>query len=98
MSSPRCCDRSCAFLHNPLATVGHRWIVCWNSYMSLDQLRDLLDRHVRPDGSTAIDGVRICRADHAVRPETAMSGTVLAIIAHGDKRLALGDRIVACRA
>jgi AraC-like DNA-binding protein len=66
--------------------------------MSLDQLRDLLDRHVRPDGTTAIDGVRICRADHAVGPKTAMSGTVLAIIAQGDKRLALGDRVMECRA
>jgi AraC-like DNA-binding protein len=61
--------------------------------MSLDQLRDLLDRHVRPDGTTAIDGIRICRANHAVAPETAMSGTALAIIAQGDKRLALGDRV-----
>jgi hypothetical protein len=26
--------------------------------MSLDQLRDLLDRHVRPDGTTAIDDLR----------------------------------------
>ncbi|MCI2423912.1 AraC family transcriptional regulator [Saccharopolyspora sp. K220] len=61
--------------------------------MSLDSLRELLERHVRPDGTTAIDGVRICGADHAVAPETAMSGTVLAIIAQGDKRLALGDRV-----
>jgi hypothetical protein len=51
--------------------------------MSLDQLRHLLDPHARPDGTTAIDGVRICRADHAVGPETAMSGTVLATIAQG---------------
>jgi AraC-like DNA-binding protein len=61
--------------------------------MSLDELRELLDRHVRPDLSTAIDGVRICKADDAVSPESAMSGTVLAVVAQGVKRLALGDRV-----
>jgi AraC-like DNA-binding protein len=61
--------------------------------MSLDELRDLLERHVRPDLTTAIDGVRICKADHAVSPESSMSGTVLAVIAQGSKRLALGDRV-----
>jgi hypothetical protein len=30
MSPPRRCDRTRAFLHNPLASDGHRWIVCWN--------------------------------------------------------------------
>lgn len=61
--------------------------------MSLGELRDLLERHVRPDLATAIDDVRICKADHAVPPESAMSGTVLAVIAQGRKRLALGDRV-----
>jgi AraC-like DNA-binding protein len=61
--------------------------------MSLDELCDLLERHVRPDLATAIDGVRICRADHAGSPVSSMSGTVLAVIARGGKRLALGDRV-----
>jgi AraC-like DNA-binding protein len=61
--------------------------------MSLGELRELLERHVRPDLTTAIDGVRICKADHAVPPESSMSGTVLAVIARGGKRLALGDRV-----
>ena len=43
--------------------------------------------------TTAIDGVRICKTDHAVSPESSMSGTVLAVIAQGGKRLALGDRV-----
>lgn len=61
--------------------------------MYVDELRELLERHVRPGLATAIDGVRICKADHAVSPESAMSGTVLAVIAQGRKRLALGDRV-----
>jgi AraC-like DNA-binding protein len=60
--------------------------------MSLDEFCELLDRHARPDLSTAIDGVRICKADHTAEPESSMSGTVLAVIAQGGKRLALGDR------
>jgi hypothetical protein len=60
--------------------------------MSVDELRGLLERHARPDLATAIDGVRICRSDHPALPETSMSGTVLAVIAQGGKRLALGER------
>jgi AraC-like DNA-binding protein len=60
--------------------------------VSLDELRALLDRHARHDLATAIDGVRICKVDHAAAPESSMSGTVLAVIAQGGKRLALGDR------
>jgi hypothetical protein len=40
-----------------------------------------------------MDGVRICKTDHTVSPESSMSGTVLAVIAQGGKRLALGDRV-----
>jgi AraC-like DNA-binding protein len=61
--------------------------------MSLDELRELLERHAGPDLATAIDGVRICKADHAAAPVSSMSGTVLAVIARGGKRLALGDKV-----
>jgi AraC-like DNA-binding protein len=66
--------------------------------MPLDELRELLERHVRPDLTTAIDGVRICRVDHTAAPEPAMSGTVLAVVAQGHKCLALGDHIYHYRA
>nr|MDT0659924.1 AraC family transcriptional regulator [Micromonospora sp. DSM 115978] len=60
--------------------------------MSLDELRTLLARHARPDGTTGIDGVLIGRAERAYESSTSMSGTVLALIAQGAKTLALGDR------
>jgi hypothetical protein len=63
-----------------------------NREVSLNELRALLDKHARPDLATAIDGVRICKVDYAAAPESSMSGTVLAVIAQGSKRLALGDR------
>jgi AraC-like DNA-binding protein len=59
----------------------------------LDELGELLNRHGRPDLTTAIDGVQICKFDHAVSPEPSISGTVLAVIAHGGKRLAVGERV-----
>jgi AraC-like DNA-binding protein len=61
--------------------------------VSLDELRELLTRHTRPDARTAVDGVRVCRVEQASAPQTSMSGTVLAVIADGRKRLALGDRV-----
>ena len=66
--------------------------------MPLDELRDLLSRHARPDGTTAVDGVLIGRAERAHQPSTSMSGTVLALIAQGAKTLALGDRVYEYRA
>jgi AraC-like DNA-binding protein len=59
----------------------------------LDELRALLARHARADGTTAIDGVLIGKAERAYQPSASMSGTVLALIAQGAKTLALGDRV-----
>ena len=64
----------------------------------LGELRDLLARHARADGTTAIDRVLIGRAEHAFRSSASMSGTVLALIAQGAKTVALGDRVYEYRA
>ncbi|MDX3235097.1 AraC family transcriptional regulator [Streptomyces sp. ME03-5709C] len=61
--------------------------------MSFEELRTLLARHARPDASTDIDGVLISKVERRDPPAPAMSGTVLAVIAQGAKRLALGDRV-----
>jgi AraC-like DNA-binding protein len=66
--------------------------------MPLDEMCALLDRHARPDLSTAIDGVQACRFDQRSAPGAGMSGTVLAVIAQGGKRLALGERLYEYRA
>ncbi|MET8263951.1 AraC family transcriptional regulator [Micromonospora arida] len=66
--------------------------------MYLDELRALLARHARPDMSTAIDGVLVSKVDEQTAPTTSMSGTVLALIAQGAKRMALGDRVYEYRA
>ncbi|MFE4175489.1 AraC family transcriptional regulator N-terminal domain-containing protein [Streptomyces sp. NPDC056909] len=61
--------------------------------MHLDELRTLLTRHARPDWTTAIDGVLISKVERSDPPAPSMSGTVLAVIAQGAKRLALGNRV-----
>ncbi|MET9553554.1 AraC family transcriptional regulator [Streptomyces sp. NPDC006645] len=61
--------------------------------MSLEEFRSLLTRHARRDWTTAVDGVLISKIDRADPPAPSMSGTVLAVIAQGAKRLALGDRV-----
>jgi AraC-like DNA-binding protein len=59
----------------------------------LARLRALIARHARDDETTAIDGVLASSADEPGRPRASSSGTVLALIAQGTKRLAIGDRV-----
>lgn len=66
--------------------------------MPLDELRALLARHARPDLSTNIDSVRIFRADRPSPPTPTTYGKVLALVAQGTKRFALGDRLYEYRA
>lgn len=60
--------------------------------MLLDELRDLIARHARPDMSTPIEGVMLAR-QNVSEEATSMSGAVMALIAQGAKRIALGDRV-----
>jgi AraC-like DNA-binding protein len=66
--------------------------------MDLGELQALLARHARPDMTTAIDGVFISKVDEPTAPSPSMSGTVLALIAQGAKRLALGGSVYEYRA
>ena len=59
----------------------------------LAELRALIARHARPDETTAIDGVLLSAADRPGQPRAATTGTVMAIIVQGAKRLAIGDRV-----
>jgi AraC-like DNA-binding protein len=58
----------------------------------LAELRALIARHARPDDTTAIDGVLLSVASGPVEPRASTSGTVMALIAQGAKRLAVGER------
>jgi len=60
--------------------------------MQIDELNALIARHARPDGSTPIKGVMIAQHD-ASAEEISTTGTVMALIAQGEKRIALGDRV-----
>ncbi|MGW4033165.1 AraC family transcriptional regulator [Streptomyces sp. NPDC004838] len=65
--------------------------------MLLDELRTLLARHARADGTTAIEDVLIGR-EESQEPHASMTGTVMALIAQGAKRLALGEYVYEYRA
>ena len=59
----------------------------------LAELRALIARHARPDETTAIDGVLLSAAGRPGEPRASTTGTVMALIAQGAKRLAIGDRV-----
>ena len=61
--------------------------------LMLDELRSLIARHARPDETTAIDGVLLSAATGAGEPRASTTGTVMALIAQGAKRLAIGERV-----
>lgn len=58
----------------------------------LGEIRSLIERHARPDMTTPIEGVLVARKDQS-EFAASMSGSVMALIAQGAKRIALGDRI-----
>jgi AraC-like DNA-binding protein len=60
---------------------------------AIAELRTLIARHARPDETTAIDGVLLSAAGRPGEPKASTTGTVMAIIARGAKRLAIGDRV-----
>jgi AraC-like DNA-binding protein len=59
---------------------------------SLVELAGLITRHARPGETTAIDGVLASAVDRPQPPSASMTGAVFALVAHGAKRLAVGDR------
>lgn len=63
------------------------------TFLLMDELRERIARHARPDETTAIDGVLLSAVHERGVPRASTTGTVLAVIAQGAKRLALGDRV-----
>jgi AraC-like DNA-binding protein len=66
--------------------------------MPLDELRALIAAHARDDTTTAIDGVFVSLVERPTAPTLSVTGAVLAVIAQGAKRLAVGERILDYRA
>ncbi|MDQ7991246.1 MAG: AraC family transcriptional regulator [Propionicimonas sp.] len=62
--------------------------------MPMDELRTLIARHAgRGTTTTAIPGVLLSRVEGADPPEESTTGTILAIVAQGSKRLAVGGSV-----
>ncbi|SMC88778.1 AraC family transcriptional regulator [Lentzea albidocapillata] len=64
----------------------------------MDELRALIAKHARPDMTTIIDDVLVSRTTAGGPPAPSMSGTILAFVAQGRKRIALGERVYDYRA
>src|SRR5487761_2285395 len=56
----------------------------YSAAMQIDELKSLIARHARPDGSTPIEGVMIAQHD-APMQEFSTTSTVMALIAQGEK-------------
>ena len=90
------------------ASSHYQWVImCTFLLMAqLEELRELITRHVASgegtgdDGvvQTAIDGVLLSSVTQNVEAVAPTSGTVFAVIAQGGKRLALGERVYEYRA
>ena len=59
----------------------------------LMELRTLIARHARPDETTALERVLLSASGRPGAPHASTTGTVMAVIAQGAKRLAIGDRV-----
>lgn len=59
----------------------------------IEELRALIVRHARADETTAVDGVLLSAAGRPGEPQPSRTGTVMALIVQGAKRLAIGDRV-----
>ncbi|WP_258725406.1 AraC family transcriptional regulator [Cellulomonas sp. NS3] len=66
--------------------------------MALDELRTLITRHARAGVTSTPEGVHVALVEHPGEPAAATTGTVLAVVVQGAKRLALGDRVLDYRA
>ncbi|MFC3895141.1 AraC family transcriptional regulator N-terminal domain-containing protein [Lentzea rhizosphaerae] len=64
----------------------------------MDELRALLSQHARPDLTTSIPDVLVSKTTVGGPPTPSMTGTILAFVAQGRKRIALGDRVYDYRA
>jgi AraC-like DNA-binding protein len=61
---------------------------------SLQEFRELLDRHAQPGiADTAIPGVVVSRLTDDGSPDESTTGTILAVVAQGTKRLSVGGTI-----
>ena len=57
----------------------------------LAELGEEIARHAH--GATGIEGVRVCAEDGPGEPQASTTGTVVAVIVQGAKRVAIGDRV-----
>jgi AraC-like DNA-binding protein len=63
----------------------------------LDELRDLIAAHARPDLRTPVDGLRLSKVETSAEHHS-LAEPLLVVMAQGGKRLLLGDQVFEYRA
>lgn len=63
----------------------------------LDEIRELIEVHARPDLGTPIPGLTLAKVDSVV-PEHALTEPLLVVLAQGGKRILLGGNVLEYRA
>jgi AraC-like DNA-binding protein len=65
--------------------------------MALDEIRDLIARHARPDLASPIDGLQVSSVD-STEEHHSLTEPLLVVLAQGGKRLLLGEEVHEYRA
>jgi AraC-like DNA-binding protein len=65
--------------------------------MALDEIRDLIARHARPDLTSPIDGLQVSSVD-STEEHHSLTEPLLVVLAQGGKRLLLGEEVHEYRA
>jgi AraC-like DNA-binding protein len=65
--------------------------------MALDEIRDLIARHARPDMASPIDGLQVSSVD-STEEHHSLTEPLLVVLAQGGKRLLLGEEVHEYRA
>ncbi len=76
---------------------ARRRCLCGSVQTLLDEIRERISAHARPDLGSAVPGLLLSKVDQ-VEPEYALSEPLLIVMAQGGKRLLLGDRAYEYRA
>src|SRR3954451_5671443 len=65
--------------------------------MALEDIRDLIARHARPDMTSPIDGLQVSSVD-STEEHHSLTEPLLVVLAQGGKRLLLGEEVHEYRA
>jgi AraC-like DNA-binding protein len=64
----------------------------------LDEIRDLVAAHARPDMTTPVAGLSLAKVDTSAPEEASLTEPLVVVMAQGGKRILLGEQVIEYRA